>query len=50
MKPIGWKKHLAAVSKEKKLVAHFAKLEQGKSTFALCIEAIDRHVLHSQKE
>ena len=41
-------KALAAVSKEKRINACFAKLEQGKSTLALCIETIDRHVRHSK--
>lgn len=43
-------KALAAVSMQKRILAHFAKLEQGKSTLALCIETIDRQVLHSQKK
>lgn len=41
-------KALVAASKEKKIFACFAKLEQWKSTLALCIETIDRHVLHSK--
>ena len=35
---------LAAVSKEKTIVAHLANLERGKSALALCIETIDRQV------
>lgn len=35
---------LAAVSKEKTIIAHLAKLERGKSALVLCIETIDRQV------
>lgn len=35
-------KAVVAVSKEKRILAHLAKLEQGKSSLALCIETVDR--------
>lgn len=46
-KPEKMWKALAAVSKEKRIIAHLAKLEQGKSTLALCIETIDSALLHT---
>lgn len=36
-------KALVAVNKEKRILAQLAKLEQGKSSLALCIETIDRY-------
>lgn len=35
-------KAVVAVSKEKKILARLAKLEQGKSSLILCIETVDR--------
>jgi len=40
-------KALVAVSKEKRILAHLAKLEQGKSSLALCIETVDRQEFES---
>jgi hypothetical protein len=48
--PVKVWKAVVAVSKEKRILAHFAKLEEGKSSLALCIETVDRQASCLAKE